>query len=434
MTTTWRDSLLPASFRGVSFVVDQAGVPVGRKGQLHEYPQRDDPYFEALGKQSQVHKLTAYVIGPDCFARRDKLLEALEAEGPGELVHPWLGRMQVQAGECELQHDRREGGMARFDLTFYPDRPRKFPTATVNSQQQVSKSSQGLLSSALGRYSTAMAKVDQARINLNSLRGSVSGVFGVIQRQFAPLAGIFGGANGLAQSLVNSPSSLNSLFYSYFGGTGSSSSRSFSSSSSSSSSTSTGTRAGEAPDYRAAVATSTQHAEDVASINTVSQSSGMDTGSAAQAAANLVQDALLVQVAGVVAQMPVATQPESVASTPSLAQQVVQPVERPEVPVADEVLTLRDTLNDAIWEASLKADPQHFQALATLRQALAQHLTVVAASGVRLVEISPAETLPALVLAYCRFGDATRAGEVVQRNRVRHPGFVPPVALKVAQE
>ena len=57
----------------------------------------------------------------------------------------------------------------------------------------------------------------------------------------------------------------------------------------------------------------------------------------------------------------------------------------------------------------------------------------ISTSGVRLVEIKPAETTPALVLAYRRFGDATRAGEVVQRNRITHPGFVPPLPLKVAR-
>ncbi|WP_157383987.1 DNA circularization N-terminal domain-containing protein, partial [Pseudomonas asplenii] len=35
MATNWRDRLLPASFRGVPFWVDQAKTPVGQKGQLH---------------------------------------------------------------------------------------------------------------------------------------------------------------------------------------------------------------------------------------------------------------------------------------------------------------------------------------------------------------------------------------------------------------
>jgi len=101
--------------------------------------------------------------------------------------------------------------------------------------------------------------------------------------------------------------------------------------------------------------------------------------------------------------------------------------------VADDVLELRDSLNEAIYTASLKADPAHYQALNNHRLALVKHLTAVAASGVRLVDVTPPETLPALVLAYRRFGDATREAEVVQRNRIRHPGFVPALPIKLAQ-
>ena len=95
MADNWRDRLLPASFRGVPFWVDQAKTPVGQKGQLHEYPQRDQPFFEGLGQQAKIHDLTAFIVGADCLEQRDRLLKALE-EGSGELVHPWLGRMQVK--------------------------------------------------------------------------------------------------------------------------------------------------------------------------------------------------------------------------------------------------------------------------------------------------------------------------------------------------
>ena len=216
MEKTWRDQLLPASYRGISFLIEQAAVPVGQKGQLHEFPQRDEPYFEALGKQAQVHRMSAWVIGDDCFERRDKLQEALQTQGSGELVHPWLGRMLVKAGECELTHDRREGGVARFELTFYPDAPRKFPTATANTRQQVVKSSEGLLESALARYKAAMEKIDKARLSVIGLRNGLSGVYAAIQRQFAPLVGLFTNLSGFVQSLINSPGALGALFSSYF--------------------------------------------------------------------------------------------------------------------------------------------------------------------------------------------------------------------------
>jgi len=414
MASTWRESLLPASFRGVRFVIESSSVPAGRKGQLHEYPQRDEPFFEQLGKQAQIHKLSAFVIGEDCFERRDQLLEALEAEGPGELVHPWLGRMQVLVGECDLQHERREGGMARFDLTFYPERPRTFPAAKVNTQQQVSKTSDGLLASSLARYRAAMSKVDAARINVIALRNSLSGAYMAIQRQFAPFLDLYSNLDSFAHSLVNAPLALGSMFSGYF------------------SELSGGSRSSDSG-FRNAIGNATQHVSAITSVNTVSQASGADTGAVAEAVANLVQDALLVQVALIVAQMPVTAQPVSTGSVLPIDQQALQPIIRPEVPVADDVIELRDTLAGAIWQAALKADVAHYHALNSLRQTLIKHLSEVAKSGVRLVEVKPAETTPALVLAYRRFGDATRAGEVVQRNRITHPGFVPPLPLKVAQ-
>ncbi|WP_311886733.1 MULTISPECIES: DNA circularization N-terminal domain-containing protein [unclassified Pseudomonas] len=417
MDQTWRDQMLPASFRGISFLIPQASVPVGMKVQLHEFPQRDEPYAEQLGKQAQVHRLVCWIIGDDCFERRDRFMEALETPGAGELVHPWLGRMQVKAGEAELTHDFKQGGMAAFAVTFYPDIPLKFPTAKVNTQQQVVKASDSLLDSALARYQSAMERVDQARLGLARLRNSLSGVYTVIQQQFSTIIGAFTNLTGFVQSLMNAPDSLSSLFSSYF------------------SEFSVDDYLGDdsGSNYRNSVATATQQTEAVASINTVSDSGGVDAAAASQATANLVQDALLVQVALIISEMPVASQPVSTATVASVEQQAVQPIVRPEVPVADDVIELRDNLNEAIFQASLKADPEHYMALNTLRQTIVKHLTAVAESGVRLVEITPRETLSALVLAYRRFGDATRESEVVQRNRLRHPGFVPARPIKIAQ-
>lgn len=422
MDKSWRDAMLPASFRGVRFLIPQTSVPVGMKGPLHEFPQRDTPFFEQMGKQAQVHKMTAWVVGDDCFERRDKLIEALQTPGAGELVHPWLGRLQVKVGECEMGHDRTQGGMVTFELTFYPDLPLKSPSAKVNTQQQVVKSSESLLDSSVNRYQSTMATVNTARLGLLQMRNSLSGVYGVIQQQFAPFVGTFTTLSGFAQSLMNSPGSLSSLFSSYFS--------SFTGGNFFGGSSAGG---GSSSGYRAAVAETMQQAQAVSAIDTVSPLGGSDTVVASQATANLVQDSLLVQIGLIVSEMPVAQQPVSLGSTPSVEQQALQPLVRPEVPVADDVLELRDTLDEAIYTASLKADPAHYLVLNNHRQALVKHLTAVAASGVRLVDVTPAETLSVLVLAYRRFGDATRESEVVQRNRIRHPGFVPPVPIKLAQ-
>ncbi|AVB27911.1 DNA circularization N-terminal domain-containing protein [Pseudomonas syringae pv. syringae] len=473
--STWRDSLLPASFRGVGFFIEKAVVPAGRKGQLHEFPQRDEPYFESLGKQSKVHTLTGFIVGPDCFEQRDKLLQALEQEGAGELVHPWLGRVQVQVGECGVTHNLSEGGLVRLDLKFYPANPLKFPVSTLNTRRQLLGASESLLDSALRRYRSVMATVDAVRINIQALRSALSGVFATIQRQFTPFMTIYSDVTALVHSLVNAPLTVSTLFTTFFasfdgdsrrarrangtssiggastetnagsgsgsstgGGSGNGSASGSNGTAASSAAARSGSNGGvssvETVDYRSVISEATQQAEAVSGINLVSQGSGLDTGVTAQAAANLVQDALLVKVAKIIASMPVATTVTPLTVVPSLDQQVTQALQRVDVPVADDVIELRDTLSSAIWEASLKADPEHYLALNTLRQALIRHLNAVAASGVRLVDLKVSEPLPALVLAYRRFGDASRAQEMVQRNRLAHPGFVPPGTLKIAQE
>ncbi|BBN65404.1 MULTISPECIES: DNA circularization protein [Pseudomonas] len=469
--STWRDSLLPASFRGVGFFIEKAVVPAGRKGQLHEFPQRDEPYFESLGKQSKVHTLTGFIVGPDCFEQRDKLLQALEQEGAGELVHPWLGRVQVQVGECGVTHNLSEGGLVRLDLKFYPANPLKFPVSTLNTRRQLLGASESLLDSALRRYRSVMATVDAVRINIQALRSALSGVFATIQRQFTPFMTIYSDVTALVHSLVNAPLTVSTLFTTFFasfdgdsrrarrangtssiggastgagsggstgGGSGNGSASGSNGTAASNAAARSGSNGGvssvETVDYRSVISEATQQAEAVSGINLVSQSSGLDTGVTAQAAANLVQDALLVKVSKIVASMPVATTVTPLTVVPSLDQQVTQALQRVDVPVADDVIELRDTLSSAIWEASLKADPEHYLALNTLRQALIRHLNAVAASGVRLVDLKVSEPLPALVLAYRRFGDASRAQEMVQRNRLAHPGFVPPGTLKIAQE
>ena len=51
MTKTW-ENLRPASFRGVAFEVESHSESGGRRIELHEYPLRDTPYAEDLGKKA----------------------------------------------------------------------------------------------------------------------------------------------------------------------------------------------------------------------------------------------------------------------------------------------------------------------------------------------------------------------------------------------
>ncbi|PVZ12643.1 MULTISPECIES: DNA circularization protein [unclassified Pseudomonas] len=412
MADTWRERLLPASFRAVPFLIENTSVPVGRKVQLHQYPKRDDAFAEPMGKVARVHKVTAYVIGADCFTQRDALLDALEAEGEGTLVHPWLGQMAVTVGVGSMKHSRAEGGMVSFELEFYPATPRLDPSAVVNTARLTRVAATSFWSGALARYTAAMAALDSARVSLLGLENALAGVFVTLNQQFAPVGEIFGSLRAIAQMVINAPEALASLLDGMLS---------------------------EASQprferYSGAVAALASQAEDAAGIDGVSTASGADTAAAAQAVANLLQAALLARAVATAAQMPVLATPAAFASAPSLEQQVAQPVARAEVPVADDVIAARDALDAVFWQAALKAGASDYPQINAARQQMVRHLTAVAASGVQLVTLTPPETLPALVLAYRRFGDATREGEIVQRNPIIHPGFVPAVPLQLALE
>ncbi|WP_339430584.1 MULTISPECIES: DNA circularization protein [unclassified Pseudomonas] len=401
----WRDRLLPASFRGVGFWIDQAKTPVGRKGQLHEYPQRDLPFFEDLGQQAKTHDLTAFIIGPDCLEQRDKLLKALEA-GSGELVHPWLGRLQVKVGECDMTHTRQDGGLVTFALKFYPDKPLPFPTATVSTQKVLLAKADTLLGSAVARFEQAMTLIKAARIGIANLRNSLTGVYEVIKEQLKPLIEQYRQITELVKAVKELPKEVATEFKGLLGDIKE-------------------LKAFAKEGYRGVIADVSQQLEAIRKADAPKITTGKDTNAAAQAMADLVQDTLLVKVAQWVASMPIATPAVKLSSTPSVAQQADQPVTRQEVPVTDEMKALQKAIGAAIDPMLDKADPKHHQAINDVKEALIAHLKAVASSGVRQISKSFQESLPALVVAYKQFADATRVTQVTQSNAMNHPGFSP---------
>jgi hypothetical protein len=86
-----------------------------------------------------------------------------------------------------------------------------------------------------------------------------------------------------------------------------------------------------------------------------------------------------------------------------------------------------------MWTIAEDSLPDHFGVLSDARQALDRHLTDVARSGVWLRPYHPRLAVPSLVLAHRLYGDALRGSEIVTRNKIRHPGFVPATELQVAK-
>jgi prophage DNA circulation protein len=111
--------LVGATFRGVPFFVETAARTGGRRTVTHEFPLRDDPFVEDLGRRARVFSVEGYVLGDEYLQQRDALLAALEdTAGPGELVHPYYGVRRAVCSSLSVQETIVDGGMARFALEF----------------------------------------------------------------------------------------------------------------------------------------------------------------------------------------------------------------------------------------------------------------------------------------------------------------------------
>ena len=133
MITTWRDNLQAASFRGVPFYVDAAESTHGRRIVTHEYPGRDKPYTEDLGRAAVPFGLSAILVGDGYMAARDRLIAALNTPGPGTLIHPYLGTLKVVCKPGKLSESTADGGMARLSLEFIEHGDNVFPLVSEDA-------------------------------------------------------------------------------------------------------------------------------------------------------------------------------------------------------------------------------------------------------------------------------------------------------------
>jgi prophage DNA circulation protein len=111
--------LQPATYNGVEFHLEVGVRASGRRIALHEFPKRDIPYAEDMGRRARRFSITAYVIGPNFEDQRDALIEQFEEEGSGRLVLPTSTDEKIVVVDTYSVTERRErGGYAELEVAF----------------------------------------------------------------------------------------------------------------------------------------------------------------------------------------------------------------------------------------------------------------------------------------------------------------------------
>lgn len=168
----WKTRLLEASWRGVKFEVEQWTIPVGRRTFMHEYPQRDDVFVEDSGKVIRTHQITAFVLGDDYDIHRNLLIRALEREGAGELVHPYLGKRKCKVGDgCRVTELVAEQRISKFELSFVEVGDESALLILTDNVTQASNASAAAVSSASSAYAAKDALLTDFALAETVLKG-----------------------------------------------------------------------------------------------------------------------------------------------------------------------------------------------------------------------------------------------------------------------
>lgn len=204
----WRRRLQMASFKSAPFYVDQQGRSSGRRTVLHQYPKRDIPYAEDMGREAMRYQITAYLImapnwippigqtysrpptyggygGSRHFTEydhmamlsnyddaRDRLEAQLYSKSPGRLIDPYNPRLAlvgygIGTGPllfmCErytIVEQREKGGYCSLEMSFVEAGIPGNNSPTVNTVGVVSNTSNAATNAAATQLDTEQGAVN----------------------------------------------------------------------------------------------------------------------------------------------------------------------------------------------------------------------------------------------------------------------------------
>ena len=251
------EELRPASYRGAFFFVTGAATSGGRKDVLKEFVSSDRQLVEDLGLLPRSFNLsgtlaarldpTGNVITPYQEVR-DTFLAALEAGGPGILVHPFYGRLEnIVARSFSLNESTADLGDASIQISFAISdadgrpQPQENVLATLVSDNTKVADAVGqdiagrfsVTAALTGNFGDAMSKVteladafsaavsplaigtealDTWSAELSDLSTNVASLVAAPSDLSDSIAGIFATANGLFATAGGTLDAFQSLF------------------------------------------------------------------------------------------------------------------------------------------------------------------------------------------------------------------------------
>ena len=437
MASIFSKNLRQCSYKGVPFQVASVAKSIHRRQVLHEYPQRDVPYLEDLGKGATQYKVTAFLVGDDCISQAKRLEKALLTPGAGTFVHPWDGALTVSVyGASNISYSNSELRYCSLDITFVEAGELGFPNRLVDGPTLARQLADKLGLSAVSDFvdsfkQTAVFKLVQAAVN-----GTLLDTLGIISdAEIAQLLGFVDEVTTFAEQaaglIADEPRGFAEKLSSVLG---------------LARFATVETRWTGIVNQISQLATSdelnrrtNQLAQILAVVSDIEAESLQDSA----AVETLTRQLLLANAVGASTLIGTELDTADTVNARSAASDSASPASAANVQTdstttygqdsnsvttsVDELLEVRDHLIAAIdneLQNPLISDDL-FINLLQARSVVFSPLTSKAEGLSQLINIETPQVEPSVVLAYDYYDDALRSGEIETRNRVTHNAFCP---------
>lgn len=380
----WRDQYQQASFRGVTFYVRRAESEFGRRTQLHIFPNKDAPESEDLGRRARRYTVEGYLLGDNFYDQKDTLLRAVEAHGPGRLVHPYYGELFVACIRCRVTDTDRELGITRFTLEFEEAGIELQPQAVPNPKAVADSVKRGALSAIndafLAAYSIVLQPFAEVRKLITAVEQGIS-IVETARRSVANVASFQRQILSMDDSvtaLINNATDLavEMIGVATFG---------------------TYPFQGE---VRVSTDNAKQMLDEMSSLYDGSGEDPSDDESPVKAFNDLLIQTAVVTAGGLIPEVEFAS---------------LEDLEAAAAVVFDQI--------DGIEESGIE-DNGVLEALRQTRVSIRDDVDARSDRLSRTAELTLPETIPAIVLSNSLYGDISQEGTILSRNSIDHPGFV----------
>jgi len=392
-----------AEYMGVKFEALEGTDALGNRLVIHEYPNRNTPYVENMGRKTRKLTLKAVCSGDDWESKRDAIITAIENKKPATLIHPSYGKIENMAcEECNISTSYVNGkGKCDIDLTFIDAGKDQFPAAKVNTQDLVNikaEASKSIIQQAFG-LAYDVARLPQTAADFIS--NQIQSLTGYTPYQF--LSGADAIRSFLATDFIGNALDMSNGVSSYLGS------------------------------FRVAFFDSL---DEAGTNNSNHGTFNTTTPRRALGLLGIISKSAIVHHEKNTIKPVTENKKKQLAQSKLVTALIVShcAIEKAQCSTYIEYANLTDAktvweevltgLDDAISYAADNQLDVFYRELKNVKSAYQLDIQVRSPGLTMLSYLNITVPVSSLVLAYNLYEDATRADEIVTRNNIAHPGFI----------